>query len=151
MSSLNPWPRTCCSWGFFLIYTFFISNAFISKTTLKLSKNPGKAKEHPETELLLIENYSLSLYTLHGCRHWGQGAPASVPSPPPTIFWRKNDIRRRAYSQKSDVPHTNSSMYFFVTQSFLLEFSWSSDNIAASNKKNKSKNLLVYLVSEVTI
>ena len=55
----------------------------------------------------------------------------------------KNDIRR-ACSQKNDVPHTNSSMYLcFVTQSFLLGFSWSSD-ITASNKKNTSKTLSVY-------
>ena len=26
----------------------------------------------------------------------------------------ENDIERRACSQKSDVPHTNSSMYFFL-------------------------------------
>ena len=26
----------------------------------------------------------------------------------------KNDIKRRAFSQESDVPHTNSSMYFFL-------------------------------------
>ena len=37
---------------------FFISNAFISDTRLKLVKNQANAKQHPETELLLIENYS---------------------------------------------------------------------------------------------
>ena len=26
----------------------------------------------------------------------------------------KNDIKRRAYSQKSDVSHTNSTMYFLL-------------------------------------
>ena len=26
----------------------------------------------------------------------------------------KNDIRRRVYSQKSDAPHTNCSVYFFL-------------------------------------
>ena len=29
-------------------------------TKLKLAKNEAKAKQHPETELLLFENYSLS-------------------------------------------------------------------------------------------
>ena len=56
----------------------------------------------------------------------------------------KIDIERRACSQKSHVPHTNSSMYFFsmyyVTQSlFRLGFSWSPDNIIASNKKRARK------------
>ena len=39
----------------FTLYEFFISNA-----RLKLEKNQVKAKQQPETELLLIENYSLS-------------------------------------------------------------------------------------------
>ena len=39
----------------FTLYKFFISNA-----RLKLEKNQAKAKQQPETELLLIENYSLS-------------------------------------------------------------------------------------------
>ena len=34
---------------------------------------------------------------------------------------------------------------FSVTQSFLFGFSWSSDNIARSNKKNTSGSLSVYL------
>ena len=38
---------------------FFISNALISNATKKLTKNQGKAKQHPEIELLLFENYSL--------------------------------------------------------------------------------------------
>ena len=33
----------------------------------------------------------------------------------------------------------------FVTRSFLLGLSWSSDNITASNKKNTSKSVSVYL------
>ena len=36
---------------------FFISNTFISNTRLKLAKNEANAKEDPEAELLLIENY----------------------------------------------------------------------------------------------
>ena len=41
------------------INAFFISNTFISNARLKLVKNQGKAKEHPEAELLLLENYLL--------------------------------------------------------------------------------------------
>ena len=43
---------------------FFISNAFISNVRLNLAKNKAKAKQHPEAELLLFENYSLSSFTL---------------------------------------------------------------------------------------
>ena len=43
---------------------FFISNTFISNARLKLGKNQAKAKQHPEAELLLFENYSLSPSTL---------------------------------------------------------------------------------------
>ena len=39
----------------FTLYEFFINNA-----RLKLEKSQAKAKQQPETELLLIENYSLS-------------------------------------------------------------------------------------------
>ena len=39
---------------------FFISNTFTSNTRLKLTKNQAKAKQHPEGEVLLFENYSLS-------------------------------------------------------------------------------------------
>ena len=49
-------------------------------------------------------------------------------------------MKRRASSQINDVPHTNSSMHIFsVTQSFPFAFSWTSDNITASNKKNRSR------------
>ena len=41
------------------IYAFFINN-----TRLKLAKNQAKAKQHPQAELLLLENFSLSLSTL---------------------------------------------------------------------------------------
>ena len=43
---------------------FRISNTFISNRRLKLAKNQAKAKQHPEIELLLFENYSLSSYIL---------------------------------------------------------------------------------------
>ena len=39
---------------------FYISKTFISNTRLKLAKNQIKAKKHPEAELVLFENYSLS-------------------------------------------------------------------------------------------
>ena len=43
---------------------FFISNTFISNTRLKLAKNPADAKQNPEAELLVLENYSHSTFTL---------------------------------------------------------------------------------------
>ena len=58
----------------------------------------------------------------------------------------KNDIRRRKCSQKGDIPHTNSSMYFFpVTRYFFLSFPSNSNNITASSKKSTFKFLSVYL------
>ena len=63
----------------------------------------------------------------------------------------KNDIERRARSQKGNVPHKDSSMYFFsVTQSFRLGFWWGFDNITVSKKKraHQRKSLPVY---EITI
>ena len=36
-----------------------MGNTFISNVSLKLTKNLAKAKQHPEAELLLFENYSL--------------------------------------------------------------------------------------------
>ena len=45
----------------FLYTRFFISNTFISNDRLKLAKNQTNAKQHPEAELLLFENYSHSL------------------------------------------------------------------------------------------
>ena len=53
---------------------------------------------------------------------------------------QKMTIERRARSQKGNVPHKDSSMYFFsVTQSFRLGFWWGFDNITVSNKKSTSK------------
>ena len=43
---------------------FFISNTFISKARLISVKNQAKAKQDPEAELFLFENYSLSSSTL---------------------------------------------------------------------------------------
>ena len=43
---------------------FFICNTSKSSTWLKLAKNQAKAKQHPETELMLIENYSNSSFML---------------------------------------------------------------------------------------
>lgn len=47
----------------FRIHVFFnISNTFISNTTLKLAKNQARAKQNPESKLLLFENYYLIDY-----------------------------------------------------------------------------------------
>ena len=43
---------------------FYISNTFISNARLKLVKNQLNAKQHPEAELLLFENYSHPSFTL---------------------------------------------------------------------------------------
>ena len=43
-----------------ILYTLFlISQTFISNTRPKLTKSQAKAKQHPEAEFLLFENYSL--------------------------------------------------------------------------------------------
>ena len=42
------------------MHAFFISNTFISNARLKLAKNQAKAKQHPEAELSLFKNDSLS-------------------------------------------------------------------------------------------
>ena len=47
-----------------VIHAFFISNTFISNARLKLAKNQANAKQHPETDLLLFENYLRSLSML---------------------------------------------------------------------------------------
>ena len=46
------------------LYEFFISSTFISNVRLKLAKNQANAKQHPEAEPLLFENYSNSSSTL---------------------------------------------------------------------------------------
>ena len=45
-------------------YTFFYKQQFYKKRQAEIGKNQAKAKQHPEAELLLIENYSLSSSTL---------------------------------------------------------------------------------------
>ena len=47
-----------------MLHASSISNTFVSNARLKLAKNQAKAKQHPEAELLLFENYSLSSSTL---------------------------------------------------------------------------------------
>ena len=47
-----------------LLNAFFISNTFISNIRLKLAKNQEKAKQHPDAELLLFEDHSLSSSSL---------------------------------------------------------------------------------------
>ena len=43
---------------------FFYKQHFYNQHQWKLAKNQAKAKQHPEAELLLFENYSLSSSTL---------------------------------------------------------------------------------------
>ena len=43
---------------------FFLQATLISNAKLKLAKNQANAKQHPEAELLLFENYSHSSSTL---------------------------------------------------------------------------------------
>ena len=47
-----------------VIHAFFRSNTFISNASLKLAKNQANAKQHPEAEFLLFENYWFSSSTL---------------------------------------------------------------------------------------
>ena len=42
----------------------YISNFFISNSRLKLAENIARAKQQPEAELMLFENYTLSSSTL---------------------------------------------------------------------------------------
>ena len=49
---------------FIEIQAFFISITFISNARLKLAKNQANAKQHPEAELLLFENSSVSSFML---------------------------------------------------------------------------------------
>ena len=53
----------------------------------------------------------------------------------------KNDTERRVSSQKRDPSNKFFFVLFSVTKYFLLSFSWSSNNITVSNKKNTSKGL----------
>ena len=43
---------------------FFIRNTFKSNVRLKLAKTKANAKQQPEAELLLFQNYSHSSYSL---------------------------------------------------------------------------------------
>ena len=46
------------------MYTlFFYKQTYISNARLKLAENQADAKQHPEAELLLYENYSHSTYS----------------------------------------------------------------------------------------
>ena len=65
-TSITDWiwcrlvPITSLVSMLFLYMLFFISNTFISNARLKLTKNKSKAKQHPESELLLFDNYRFS-------------------------------------------------------------------------------------------
>ena len=55
--------------GHFWFFTrFFVSTTFRSNTRLKLAKNEAIAKQQPETDLYLVENYSLLTFTLSSKR-----------------------------------------------------------------------------------
>ena len=61
-ANILAWPAFCIK--HIKIHAFFISHTFISNARLKLAKNQVKAKQLPEAEPLLFENYSLSTPTL---------------------------------------------------------------------------------------
>ena len=65
----------------------------------------------------------------------------------------KNNIEKRACSQESDVPHSNSSMYFFCYSVFSLGFSSWSDIITAkcNNTKKHTHIQEPISVSKITI
>ena len=72
--------------------------------------------------LLGLHLFKIPKLLLQGCRHWGAKvayAPEKIEKPKKT---RKYGTGRIAWSQNSDVLHTD-----FVTPYFLLIFSWSSD------------------------
>ena len=48
-----------------IIYTLFLSNTFISNSSLKLAKNQAKAKQHPKAELSLFKNYLLFIHVIN--------------------------------------------------------------------------------------
>ena len=53
-----------------------MNNTFISNARLKLTKNQAKAKQHPESELFLLENCWLSSSTLSSKKQDIQSSPA---------------------------------------------------------------------------
>ena len=57
----------------------------------------------------------------------------------------KNWQKERVQPKKWCSSHKLFYLLFSVTQSFLLEFPWSPDNITVNNKKNKYKSLSAYL------
>ena len=58
---------------------FFIGNTFISNARLKLAKNQANAKQHPEAELLIIENYAHSSYT-SSSKNYGTYSKSKITS-----------------------------------------------------------------------
>ena len=70
-SLLKPYLRQKQPYSFlkhklsiFITHFFYKKQFFISNSRLNLAKNQANAKQHPEAELLLFENYSHSLFTL---------------------------------------------------------------------------------------
>ena len=60
----EPWFSVFSRFSNVLHTHFCISSTFISNTKLKLAKEIAKAKQRPEAELLLFEDYLLSSSTL---------------------------------------------------------------------------------------
>ena len=70
-SLLKPYLRQKQPYSFlkhklsiFITHFFYKKQFFISNSRLNLAKNQANAKQYPEAELLLFENYSHSLFTL---------------------------------------------------------------------------------------
>ena len=122
--------------------------------------------------LSLLNNWQLDKYTGEHIlcillfRAIGTGEAGGTSSP--AVLWSKNLFfirkigvdEREGVGQKSDekwhrkervqpekwfASHKFFDEFLFVTQSSLLGFSWSSDNITASYKENTLKSLSVYL------
>ena len=58
LNKLETLKKSCQRHATNLRHAFFISNTFISNTSLKLAKSQADAKQHPEADLFLFENFS---------------------------------------------------------------------------------------------
>ena len=101
-----------------------------------------------------VDIFQVFCFNYQGCRHWEVGG-TSLPLPfsgVKFIFPRKIGVDEKSnkkWHKKEGVQPKNwcpSYKFFYVlfsvTHSFLLGFSWSTDNIITSNKKNTSKSLI---------
>ena len=92
------------SWNIFKVFwvtRFFYKQNFYKQSQAEIGKNQGKAKQHPETELLLFGNYLLSTSTLsskNNRRH-----SKNVQKKPARLFKRGfmiNDNKNEAENEK---------------------------------------------------